>query len=218
MHDHLPLVHPTNQCDVDRYLDLLRSSVRSCKGEIYNDEQLDEKIRPYVQEGEPSQRSRLDFNICVHQCHNLPPTHDAAFAALFKQKGLDVEAQFKSIAFEMFGMLHTNPPIEEVDDHLSIYYESENVDDDSISPSILKHGFVDQLVNCSEYEQRDKRCVWTGIREAEKSGVHAESGSAELASSGTFFYINILVDQENGGLKGDDFEYSRPFTIQGETL
>ncbi|KAF8843364.1 hypothetical protein BDN67DRAFT_924335 [Paxillus ammoniavirescens] len=301
MYDHLPSVHPTNRSDVDLYLDaapfqlvdFLCSSVRPCEDEIYHDEQLDEKIRPYMQEEEarivanlesvawnidatntlalivgPGRIERYIFPLLYvllkHHLKIIKLACKGIFAdnhlneagwtlsrvvgaagerianleALFKQKGLDVEAQFKSIAFGMFSMMHTNPPIDERDEDRDSSYDSdsENVDDDSISPSILKHGFVDRLVNCSEYENHgpgddcatiqvltsneglpEIRGVWAGFRkEAEEtSGVPPENGSAELASSGRFFSMNIFTDQENGGLKGDGFERNYLFTIEG---
>ncbi|KAF9220899.1 hypothetical protein BS17DRAFT_820097 [Gyrodon lividus] len=157
----------------------------------------------------------------------------ANLEALFRQKGLNVEAQFNSMAFGMFRILH-EPPTDELDEDRDSSYDSdsENVDDDSISPSILKHGFIDRVVDCSEYEnhepgdgcttaltsnegQPEIRGVWTGIRGAEETcGVRAENGS-DPARPGTFFYMNISTDQENGGLKGDGFECSYPFTIEG---
>ncbi|KAF9242644.1 hypothetical protein BU15DRAFT_60359 [Melanogaster broomeanus] len=261
MHDHLPSIEQ------------LCASVRVCEDEIYQDGQLDEKIRPYVEEEQARIATNLEsvmwnidamntlalvvgpgrieryilpllyvllkhhLKIIKLACKGIFAKNDLSEArsslssvmgaagerianleALFKQKGLDVETQLGSVAFGMFKMVHSQDYDELDEDRDSSYdSDSENVDDDSISPSILKHGFIDRVPDYSNEGRPEIRGVWTGIREEaeETSGARAENGCAGDPSSGTFFYMNISTDQDNGGLKGDGFERNYPFTIEG---
>ncbi|KAH7885442.1 hypothetical protein F5I97DRAFT_1830577 [Phlebopus sp. FC_14] len=151
--------------------------------------------------------------------------------AHFKQKGLDVKIQFESIAFGMFRLLHDGDTSDlEEDCDPSYDSNSEDVPDDSISPSILKNGFIEQLVDYSKYESADIvddtivqipmsgdgipeiRGTWSGRRYRKGEALPQSENAGD---DGTFFYMTFTVDPDDGRLQGECFEGGEAFSLEG---